>query len=130
MRSSLRHCLTEEEVLAGARAAFEAGIEKIKLYFMIGLPTETDEDIRGIVDLANRIAALGKETFKMSGKNKKRIRITASVATFIPKPNTPFEDEGQISIDETLAKQRFLKQNIISSGVVPGARQNSLVSSG
>ena len=61
---------------AGAGAAFEAGIQKIKLYFMIGLPTEKEDDLKGIVDMANRIADLAK--------NKKRIRITVSLATFIP----------------------------------------------
>lgn len=112
LRKHIGKDLSEEEILAGAAAAFEAGIEKIKLYFMIGLPTETDEDLRDIVDLSNKIAQTGRDIFHTSGRNKKRIRITAAVSTFIPKPHTPFEREMQIPIQETLRKQKFLKENL------------------
>jgi len=104
LRDLIGKGMTEDDILSGAAAAFEAGIRKIKLYFMIGLPEETEEDIRGIIDLAGRIASLAK--------GGKRARITVSVSTFIPKPHTPFEREAQISIDETLRKQKLLKDNL------------------
>ena len=112
LRKHIGKDLTEEEIIQGATSAFEGGIEKIKLYFMIGLPGETDEDIQGIVDLCNKIARAGRDVFTATGKNKKRIRITAAVSTFIPKPHTPFDREQQMLIEETLRKQKFLKENL------------------
>ena len=112
LRKHIGKDLSEDEILSGAAAAFESGIEKIKLYFMIGLPTEKEEDIEGIVSLSKKIAQVGRDTFFASGRNKKRLHITVSVSTFIPKPHTPFEREAQISITETLSKQRFIKDNL------------------
>jgi radical SAM superfamily enzyme YgiQ (UPF0313 family) len=112
LRKHIGKDLSEDEILSGAAAAFESGIEKIKLYFMIGLPTEKEEDIEGIITLSKKIAQVGRDTFFASGRNKKRLHITASVSTFIPKPHTPFEREAQISIAETLSKQRFIKNNL------------------
>jgi radical SAM family uncharacterized protein len=108
LRDHIGKGLTEEEIIGGAKAAFEAGIEKIKLYFMIGLPGEGEEDIRGIVDLARKIVKAGRDV----SQKKRRIRLTVSVATFIPKPHTPFERDQQISISETLDKQKFLKEHL------------------
>jgi len=110
LRDFVRKNLTEEQILDGARVAFSEGVTNIKLYFMIGLPTETEEDLAGIVDLSRKVSAVGRE---FSG----RAHVTASVSTFIPKPHTPFERCKQISIDETIEKQRFLKQNLKGRGL-------------
>jgi len=105
LRDVIGKNMSEEQILEGVRAAFEEGIASIKLYFMIGLPTETEEDLVGICNLARKIL----ETGRAFGK---RCRITVNLATFIPKPHTPFQWEQQIGIDETIEKQRFIKSNL------------------
>ncbi|MCD6487283.1 MAG: TIGR03960 family B12-binding radical SAM protein [Syntrophobacterales bacterium] len=93
---------TEEALLATVRKVFDAGWKSIKLYFMIGLPSETQEDLEGIVDLA----------YKVLREGGNRRQVTVSISTFIPKPFTPFQWQRQITIDETKEKQDFLKKNI------------------
>ncbi len=110
LREHIRKNLTEEQILNGARAAFSEGITNIKLYFMIGLPTETLEDLQGIVDLSKKVAAIGLEYTP-------RTHVSAAVSTFIPKPHTPFEREAQLSIPEIIEKQIFLKQNLRGRGL-------------
>lgn len=105
LRDVIGKNMSEENIMDGIAAAFEEGIEAIKLYFMIGLPTETDEDLLGICQLADKIMALGKS-------HSRRARITVNLSTFIPKPHTPFQWERQIGIEETLAKQKLIKQTI------------------
>jgi len=90
--------------------AFEAGMESIKLYFMIGLPTETQADLQGICDLAHKIMAVGKQ-------KTRRARITVNLATFIPKPHTPLQWQKQISIAEAIERQKYIKQNIRGRGI-------------
>ncbi|MFH2034550.1 MAG: radical SAM protein [Candidatus Margulisiibacteriota bacterium] len=102
--------LSEEEILKGARVAFEEGVTNLKLYFMIGLPTETEEDVAGIVDLARRILQLGQE-------KSKRAHVTVSVSTFIPKPHTPLERERMISFGEIIEKQKYLKDKLRGRGL-------------
>ncbi len=85
LRDVINKNLSEEQVLAAARRAFEAGWVLVKLYFMIGLPTETDEDVDALVDLAGRIAEIGR---RVQGR---RARVTLSASTFVPKPFTPFQ---------------------------------------
>jgi radical SAM family uncharacterized protein len=110
LRDVIGKNLSEEEILEGAKAAFSEGIEAIKLYFMIGLPTETEEDLLGICDLSRKILAVGKQITP-------RARITVNLSTFIPKPHTPLERERQITIEETLQKQQFLKNNLKTRGI-------------
>jgi len=110
LRDVIGKNMTEEHILEGIKAAFEEGIDAVKLYFMLGLPTETEEDLLGIIELANKIYALGKSY-------SKRARITINLSTFIPKPHTPFQWEKQISIEETLEKQRFIKKNLRTRGI-------------
>jgi len=93
---------TEEELLATAQKVFDAGWKSIKLYFMIGLPSETQEDLEGIVDLA----------YKVLKKGQNRRQVTVSISTFVPKPFTPFQWHRQITIDETQEKQDFFKKHI------------------
>jgi radical SAM superfamily enzyme YgiQ (UPF0313 family) len=102
--------MTEEDIIESLKAAFQEGIEGIKLYFMIGLPTETEEDLMGICELAKKIQLLGKSY-------SRRARITVNLSTFIPKSHTPFQWERQITIEETINKQRFLKDNLKVKGI-------------
>ena len=93
---------TEEALLATARKVFDAGWKSIKLYFMIGLPSETQGDLEGIVDLA----------YKVLREGNNRRQVTVSISTFVPKPFTPFQWQRQITIDEIREKQDFFKKNI------------------
>ena len=110
LRDVIGKNMSEEHIFEGVKAAFEEGVESIKLYFMLGLPTETEEDLVGICELARKILAIGKGY-------SRRARITVNLATFIPKPHTPFQWERQISIEETLEKQRFIKNNLKARGI-------------
>lgn len=91
---------TEEDLERAVSAAFEAGWRSVKLYFMIGLPGETDEDLDGIVDLIRKASAFGK-----GGK------ITASISTFVPKSHTPFQWAGQLSTEETTRRQHYIRRS-------------------
>ncbi|NQT29811.1 MAG: radical SAM protein [Candidatus Saganbacteria bacterium] len=110
LRDVIGKKMTEQDILEGVKAAFSNSIESIKLYFMLGLPGETPEDLVGICELSRKILALGK-TYTT------RARITVNLATFIPKSHTPFQWEKQISIDETLEKQKFIKNNLKGKGI-------------
>ncbi len=105
LRDVIGKNLTEEEILGGCETAFKAGVSSIKLYFMIGLPTETEEDLTGICSLAEKIYSIGQ-------KISRRASITVNLSTFVPKPHTPFEREAQISIEETYEKQKIIKRMI------------------
>ena len=102
MRDVINKGNTEEDLLNTARRVFDAGWRSIKLYFMIGLPTERAEDLKGIVDLAYKVLR--------EGNNKRQV--TVSLSTFIPKPHTPFQWQRQIGLDETMERQEFFKKNI------------------
>ena len=90
MRDLINKGLTEEDILEGARKAFLGGWTKVKLYFMLGLPTETQEDMEGIADLANKIAAVFFDTIP-KGQRTQMVQITSSSSFFIPKPFTPLQ---------------------------------------
>lgn len=97
LRDAINKNLTEHEILEGCKAAFQSGWNAVKLYFMLGLPTETDEDVLGIADLVYQVYLTWKDT----SPNKNRgIRITVSTAWFVPKPHTPFQWEAQITPEE------------------------------
>ncbi|MBR6769992.1 MAG: TIGR03960 family B12-binding radical SAM protein [Lachnospiraceae bacterium] len=104
LRNVINKGLTEEVILKGAAMAFEGGWTKVKLYFMLGLPTETEEDIRGIADLCNKIAATFFETVPKEKRVNGRVQIVASTSFFIPKPFTPFQWAGMCSKEEFLDK--------------------------
>jgi len=93
---------TEEDLITAAEKVFSAGWRAIKLYFMLGLPGETQDDLDGIIDLAARVARAGGN----------RRQVTVSVSSFVPKPHTPFQWERQISVDEIRDKQAYLKKNL------------------
>lgn len=103
LRNVINKGLTEEVILEGARMAFEGGWTRVKLYFMLGLPMETEEDIRGIAELCNKIAAVFYETVPKE-KRTGRVQIVASTSFFIPKPFTPFQWASQRTKDEFLDK--------------------------
>jgi radical SAM family uncharacterized protein len=106
LRDVINKNVTEEDVLRTTTLAFQEGWQRIKLYFMIGLPTETREDIEGIVDLAHKIVDIGLET--LPGSAKSRLTIAVSASAFAPKAHTPFEWVAQNSLGEFEEKQRFL----------------------
>lgn len=113
LRDVINKNITEEEILDTCNIAFKEGWTSVKLYFMIGLPTETIEDIQGIADLGEKIVKLyysGKDDYK----GKKPVKVTISVASFVPKPFTPFQWYPQDSMDILVKKQKFLRSAIKS----------------
>lgn len=115
LRDVINKNVTEEEIERTCRIAFEGGCSSVKLYFMIGLPTETDEDIKGIADTAQKIVDL---YYSLPNKPKgKGVFVTISLSTFVPKPFTPFQWESQISLDEIHRKQQYLKSLITSKKI-------------
>jgi len=113
MRDVINKNLDEEQILTACRLAFEAGWDHIKLYFMIGLPTETDADVDGLVDLAHKIAEIGRQ---VRGKTR-RPYVTLSASSFIPKPETPFQWVGMDRIENL-----YRKQDRIAARVKRGVR--------
>lgn len=107
LRDVINKNVTEQNLLDACAAAFEKGWKTVKLYFMMGLPTETDEDIVGIADLAQKVANLYRQI-----TNRRDVKVTLSVACFVPKPFTPFQWYGQISLAEFERRQQFLKSLI------------------
>ncbi|NLL80017.1 MAG: TIGR03960 family B12-binding radical SAM protein [Clostridiales bacterium] len=113
MRNVINKGLTEEVILRGAEEAFRGGWNKVKLYFMLGLPGETEEDIRGIAELSNKIAAVYYETVPKEKRNG-RCQIVASTSFFIPKPFTPFQWASQNTKQEFLDKAYLTKQSVLA----------------
>ncbi len=107
LRDVINKNVSDENILSSLTAALKHGVKNVKLYFMIGLPTETEEDLKGIVDIVKLVRKLHAE----HGKSK-IINITVSTAVFIPKPLTPFQWEEQISIEDMYAKQDYLKREL------------------
>ena len=115
LRDAINKNVTEEELLNTCRLAFEGGWNTIKLYFMLGLPTETDEDVLGIAELANQVL----HTWRLYAKNKNRgVRITVSTSCFVPKPHSPFQWESQNTMEEYIRKVNLLRENIRAKNVV------------
>ncbi len=115
LRDAINKNVKEEDLLHTCRLAFEGGWNTIKLYFMLGLPTETDEDILGIAELANQVL----HTWRLYAKNKNRgVRITVSTSCFVPKPHSPFQWERQVTMDEYIRKVNLLRENIKAKNVV------------
>lgn len=115
LRDAINKNVTEEDLLNTCRLAFEGGWNNVKLYFMLGLPTETEEDILGIAELANQVLHI----WRLYAKNKNRgVRITVSTSCFVPKPHSPFQWEKQNTMDEYIAKVNLLRENIKAKNVV------------
>ncbi len=114
LRDVINKNLTEEEILNCCRNAFSGGWSNVKLYFMLGLPTETDEDVLGITELVYKIIQCWKE----HASNKKRgLRVHVATAFFVPKPHTPFQWEQQIDPQEYLRRCKLLKSHFYSKSI-------------
>jgi len=107
LRDVINKGVTEQNLQDAVGAAFRAGWSAVKLYFMIGLPTETDEDVQGIAELAYSVKKLYTQI-----TGRRDIKITVSVASFVPKPHTPFQWYGQISLEEMERRQKLLRSLI------------------
>lgn len=115
LRDVINKNITEEEIMNTCRIAFEGGYATVKLYFMMGLPTETDEDIVGIAELAQRVVDL---FYSIENKPKgKGVQVSVSCATFVPKPFTPFEFEPQDTREMIEHKQKLLVSAIKSKKI-------------
>ena len=124
MRDVINKNVSEEDLIKSATLAFEGGWNGVKLYFMIGLPYEEYSDIAGIADLAHKVV----DCFYESEKTNKRrgVNVTLSVASFVPKPHTPFQWARQDGMDELYEKQLFLKNEIRSRKVKYNYHQNDI----
>lgn len=105
LRSVINKEMDEEILFKGVADLFSKGWKNIKLYFMMGLPTERQEDLKGIIDLSRKISSLGK-------RQKLYPNISVSVSTFVPKPHTPFQWEAQIPLEEMKEKFGFLRESL------------------
>ncbi len=114
LRDVINKNLTEEEILSSCSNAFAGGWNNVKLYFMLGLPTETDEDVIGIAELVYKII----QAWKANATNKKRgLRVHVATAFFVPKPHTPFQWEQQITPEEYLRRCKLLKSHFYSKSI-------------
>ena len=107
LRDVIQKEYQEKELIEAARLLFSLGWKSVKLYFMLGQPTETEEDLLGIVDLCRKVSAAGKH----------QRQVTASVSTFIPKPHTPFQWAAQVDLEETEARQQLLRRELRRYGI-------------
>ncbi len=113
LRDVINKGVTEENLLEACAAAFRQGWRQVKLYFMMGLPTETDEDIIGIAKLAQRVVDLYTEI-----RGRRGVKVTISVSCFVPKPYTPFQWFGQVPLEEFERRQNLLKDHIRDRSII------------
>jgi radical SAM-linked protein len=111
LRRVINKPVTDGDLLEAAETIFRSGWNVLKLYFMIGLPTETDQDLDGIVRLAHELLSLGKRV------SKRPVQLNVSVSTFVPKPHTPFQWMGQAPLSEIRAKQAYLEKGLRKRGI-------------
>lgn len=115
LRDAINKNVTEKDLLDSCRTVFEGGCNAIKLYFMIGLPTETDEDVLGIAELANKVYLCWREHAVSRARG---IRITVSTSFFVPKPFTPFQWEPQITMEEYQRRVKLLRSAITNRSII------------
>lgn len=114
LRDAINKNVREEDLLHSCRIAFEGGWNTLKLYFMLGLPTETDEDVLAIAELADKVLY----TWRQHASNKNRgVRITVSTSCFVPKPHTPFQWEAQNTMEEYQRKVELLRSNMRAKAI-------------
>jgi radical SAM family uncharacterized protein/radical SAM-linked protein len=111
LRRVINKPVSDLDLLDAAETIFRSGWNTIKLYFMIGLPTETDLDLDGIIRLANELFSVGKRA------SKRAVQLNISVSTFVPKPHTPFQWHGQASLGEIRRKQAYLEKGLKRRGI-------------
>lgn len=109
LRNVINKSITEEDIFDSVRKAIELGWKQIKLYFMIGLPTETYEDLDGIAEIAKKILDIN---YEINGRKGGRFNVTVSVSNFVPKPHTPFQWRGQDSYDNFIEKHNYLREKL------------------
>jgi radical SAM superfamily enzyme YgiQ (UPF0313 family) len=118
VRENLTICnenVTEEEIMRTCTTAFAGGYTSVKLYFMLGLPTETDDDLRGITELGQKIV---NAYYNMPDRVKgKSVNVSISVSSFVPKPFTPFQYEPQDTLEEIERKQRLLIDSVTTKKI-------------
>ncbi|PIE35116.1 B12-binding domain-containing radical SAM protein, partial [candidate division KSB3 bacterium] len=113
LRDVINKGISEADILHTAQDAFSAGWESLKLYFMIGLPTENDDDIDGILHLVSRIRQASK------GYSKRKVKLHVAISSFVPKSHTPFQWETMDTCDELRRKQEYLKQHLRRRAIQP-----------
>jgi radical SAM family uncharacterized protein len=116
LRDVINKGITEEEIMNGCSLAFEGGWNRVKLYFMCGLPTETDEDLLGIVDLSNKIVEKYFEVPKETRRGRP-VSVVVSSSCFVPKPFTPFQWMPQASVDEFFRRNKLIKTSMTKKQV-------------
>lgn len=109
LRNVINKSITEEDIYGAVRKAIELGWKQIKLYFMIGLPTETYEDLDGIAEIAKNILDIN---YEINGRKGGRFNVTVSVSNFVPKPHTPFQWFGQNTYEEFIEKHKHLSEKL------------------
>ena len=109
LRDAINKNVTEEDLLTSCRTAFSGGWSSVKLYFMLGLPTETDEDVLGIAELARKVLQVWRD---VTPNRRRGCRITVSTACFVPKPHTAFQWEPQVEREEYLRRVKLLRDNM------------------
>ena len=109
LRDAINKNVTEEDLLRSCRTAFSGGWSSVKLYFMLGLPTETDEDVLGIADLAEKVYKTWRE---VTPNPRRGVTITVSTAWFVPKPHTAFQWEPQITMEEYQRRVKLLREHM------------------
>ncbi len=117
LRDVINKGITEEDIMSSLKLAFEGGWNSVKLYFMLGLPTETAEDVEGIADLVRKIEKLYFEVGRDSGHRMRKPEITVSTSMFIPKPFTPFQWEKQDTRESLSQKQMILREKLRSRNI-------------
>jgi radical SAM family uncharacterized protein len=111
LRRVINKPVSDLDLMEAAETVFANGWNVLKLYFMIGLPTETDEDLDGIIRLGNELLAVGKRV------SKRHVQINISISTFVPKPHTPFQWYGQAPLQEIRRKQEYLRNGLRKRGI-------------
>jgi radical SAM family uncharacterized protein/radical SAM-linked protein len=111
LRNVINKPVSDADLLHAAETIFRSGWNVLKLYFMIGLPTETDQDLDGIIRLANDLLARGKQA------SKRPVQLNITVSTFVPKPHTPFQWTGQSTLNTIRAKQAYLERGLKKRGI-------------
>ncbi|MHB1136308.1 MAG: TIGR03960 family B12-binding radical SAM protein [Coriobacteriia bacterium] len=115
LRDAINKNISEEEIVTAVEQAFTAGWRRVKLYFMIGLPTETDDDVRAIGALVERVFHVAREATPKAERGG--LRVAVSVSTFVPKAHTPFQWDGQVPIEEVRRRQGLLRDSMPHRGV-------------
>ncbi len=115
LRDVINKNVTEENIFSAVDQAFHAGWHHCKLYFMVGLPTETDDDLRGIADITQRVYEAAKKAIDPRQKN--RLKVGISLAVFVPKSQTPFQWDGQISPEEAQRRINIVRDAITNRGI-------------